>query len=127
MRPRSGNSTSALLQRELGEAPVLLVGLAVEHPLVGPQQVERGEDHAGGGHDRPPAGGEERADEDEELADEAVEPGHADRRQHHDREHGGEDRRHLLEAVQLGDLAGVAALVDHADEEEQRAGARRRG
>ena len=37
-----------------------LVGLAVEHPLVGPQQVEGGEDHAGGGDHRPPAGGEER-------------------------------------------------------------------
>ena len=28
----------------------------------------------------------------------------------------------LLEALELGDLAGVAALVDHPDEEEQRAG-----
>ena len=28
----------------------------------------------------------------------------------------------LLQALELGDLAGVAALVDHADEEEQRAG-----
>ena len=35
---------------------------------------------------------------------------------------GGEDRRHRLDALQLGDLAGVAALVDHPDEEEQRAG-----
>ena len=60
--------------------------------------------------------------QDQELADEAVEAGHADRRQHHQHEHRGEDRRHLLEALQVGDLAGVAALVDHADEEEQGAG-----
>jgi hypothetical protein len=54
-------------------------------------------------------------------------PGHADRAEHHDHEHAGEDRGHLLQALQLGDLAGVAALVDHADEEEQRAGADDRG
>ena len=34
----------------------------------------------------------------------------------------GEDRRHLLQAPQRGDLAGVAALGDHADQQEQRAG-----
>ena len=112
----------ALAPAQVGHRGVGLVGLAVEDPLVGPQQVDGGEDDAGGGHHRPPAAGEERADEDEELADEAVEPGQADRRQHHDGEHAGQDRRHLLQAAELGDLAGVAALVDHADEEEQGAG-----
>ena len=34
----------------------------------------------------------------------------------------GEDRRHLLQALELGDLVGVAALVDEADQEEQGAG-----
>ncbi len=69
---------------ELAEAHVLhgqvvLAGLAVEHPLVGPQQVEGGEDHAAGGDDRPPLGGEVRARQHEELADEAVEAGQPDR------------------------------------------------
>ena len=39
-------------------------------------------------------------EQDQELADEAVEAGDADRREHHDREHAGEDGRHLLEAVE---------------------------
>ena len=49
-------------------------------------------------------------------------PGSADRRQHHHGEHAGHDRRRLLQALELGDLPGVAALVDHPDEEEQGAG-----
>ena len=53
----------ALAPRELGERLVGFVGLAVEHPLIGPQQVERGEDHAGGRRHRPPPRREERADQ----------------------------------------------------------------
>ena len=34
----------------------------------------------------------------------------------------GQDRGRLLQALERGDLAGVAPLVDHADEEEQGAG-----
>ena len=49
-------------------------------------------------------------------------PGQADRAEHHDGEHAGEDRRRLLQALERGDLAGVAAVVDHPDEEEQGAG-----
>ena len=64
----------------------------------------------------------ERPDEDEELADESVEPGHTDRREHHDREPGGEDRGDRLDALERADLAGVAALVDPADQDEQCAG-----
>ena len=109
IRPRNGSRTRPSLHLQLGERLVLLVGLAVEHPLVGPQQVERGEDHADRGDDRPPAGGEERADQDQELADEPVQAGHADRRQHDDHEAGGEDRRDLLDAVELGDLSGCGA------------------
>ena len=122
MSPSSGAITRPSCQVSSGKAGVLLVGLAVEHPLVGPQQVERGEDHAGGGDHGPPAAGEERTDQDQELAGEAVEAGQTDRAQHHDGEHGGEDRRRLLEALEGGDLPGVAAVVDHPDEEEERAG-----
>ena len=101
---------------------VVLVGLAVEHALVGPQQVEGGQDHPDGRDDRPPPAGEEGADEDEELAGEAVEAREPDRAEHHEREHAGEDRRRPLEALERRDLAGVAPLVDHPDEEEERAG-----
>ena len=94
----------------------------MEHALVRPQQVHGGEDHARGRHDRPPPTADEGADEDEELADEAVEAGQADRRQHHQHEHAGEDRGDLLESSEVGDLAGVAALVDHPDEQEEGAG-----
>jgi len=41
----------------------------------------------------PPPMGYEGADEDEELADEAVEPGHPDRGEHGQREHAGQDGR----------------------------------
>ena len=112
----------ALAPGQVGHVGVVLVGLAVEDALVGPQQVEGGEDHAGGRHHRPPAAGEERADQDEELADEAVEAGQADRAEHHQREDAGQDRRRLLQALEGGDLPGVAAVVDHADEEEEGAG-----
>ena len=55
MSPSSGAMHQALRPGEVGRLGVVLVGLAVEHPLVGPQQVEGGEDHAGGGDDGPPA------------------------------------------------------------------------
>ena len=117
----------AFARSDLGERAVGVVELAVEHPLVRPQQVHRGEDHAGRGDDGPPPRREERADQDEVLADEPVEPGQADRRQHHDHEPGGEDRGDALDAAQLGDLAGVPAFVDPADEEEQRRRSTARG
>ena len=98
------------------------VGLAVEHPLVGPQQVDGGQDHPDGAHHRPPAVGDERAEEDEELPHEAVEPGQADRREHDHGEDGREQRRRLLDAAHVGDETGVAALVDHPHQEEEGAG-----
>ena len=101
---------------------VVTLDRAVEHPLVGPEQVHGGEDDAGRGDHRPPLAGQERADEDQELADEPVQPGQADRAEHDHQEDEGHDRGDLLEAAELGDLPGVAALVDHPDEEEQGAG-----
>ena len=64
-QPDERQQHEALLQRRArANVAVVVVGLAVEHPLVGPQQVQRGEDHAGRGDDGPPPGGEERADQD---------------------------------------------------------------
>ncbi len=106
----------------VGLVEVGLGGLAVEHPLVGPQQVEGGEDHAGGGGHGPPLRGEVGAGEDHELAHEAVEAGQADRGQHHQGEHAGQEGRSLLHARHGADLVGVAALVDHPEQEEQGTG-----
>ena len=44
----------AFLDTQFRELCVGLVRLAVEDPLVRPKQVERSQDHAGGGHDSPP-------------------------------------------------------------------------
>ena len=44
----------AFLDTQFRELRVVLVRLAVEDTLVGPEQVERSEDHAGSCHDGPP-------------------------------------------------------------------------
>ncbi len=62
------------------------------------------------------------AEQDQELADEAVGARQADRRQRHDEEERGEHRRNAPQAAVLGDHARVAALVDEADEQKQRTG-----
>ena len=97
MRPTSGTITRLLGELEVGEVRVGLVGLAVEDPLVGPEQVERGDDHAGGGDHRPPPRWATNVPRRiEELTDEAVEAGQADRRQHDHGEDAGEHGRRLL-------------------------------
>ena len=123
MRPSSGAMTSALAPREVGQVGVRVVGLAVEDPLVGPEQVERGEDHARWRPRRPTS--DAVRNEPRRMRNsptKPLRPGRPIEVSIDDREDAGQDRRRLLEAVELGDLAGVAALVDHADEEEQRAG-----
>ena len=62
------------------------------------------------------------AEQRQELADEPGEAGQADRRERRGDEQAAEDRDAPSRALEVGDLAGVAALVEHADEEEQRAG-----
>ena len=64
----------------------------------------------------------ERADQHEELADEAVRARNADAAERDDREHRREHRHDARDAAVGLDQARVPALVDHADEEEQRAG-----
>ena len=72
--PSSGTTTTtsrSVTSRILAFSPV---GLAGERALERPEQVDRGEDHAGRRDDRVPAVREERAEQREELADE---PGEA--------------------------------------------------
>ena len=51
-----GQQRQAFAELQIGEVGVLLtIRRAMEDPLIGPEQVERGEDHARGRYDRPPA------------------------------------------------------------------------
>ena len=62
-------------------------------------------------------------DEDQELTDEAVQPGDTDRGQHHDGEDAGQHRRPVLQAAQMSRTENVSEPpVDHRDEQEQRRG-----
>ena len=63
------------------------------------------------------------AAEDEELADEAVEAGQAERAEQRDAHEPGEDRRGLAQAAEVVDAAQAAgAELDHGDEPEERGG-----
>src|SRR5215813_328551 len=109
-----------LAHGEVEEPSVLLVrDLAEEHALVHPQQVDGGEDDAGGGEHRGDPAPLERAHEDEELAHEPVEAGEPDGREHDDHEERAERGHHLPDPPELLDEPRVAALVDHAHEEEE--------
>jgi hypothetical protein len=66
----------------------------------------------------PPVGRRPGSEEDQELADEAVQAGQADRREGRDEEEGRRDRNDARDAAVRLDLARVAPLVEHPDEEE---------
>ena len=87
-----------------------------------PEQIRRRDDHGRRRDHREERLRAEGADEHEELADESVRPRHADAAQRDDREQRREHRHHARDAAVDVDQARVPALVDHADEEEQRAG-----
>ena len=102
---------------------VLLVGdFAEDHALVHPQHVGGAEHHAAGGDGAEHLIEAEAAEQNEELADKAVEARQADRRQHDDQEADRVDRQHFPEPAVLGDQARVSALVDHANQKEERPG-----
>src|SRR5258708_20886717 len=114
--------------RGVGERAVFLYGdFAEENALVGPEQIAGGENDAGGGPGGPVPVHLEGAEEDEEFADEAIKHGQAERRYRHEEEEGGELGHGRREAAVLGDFKGVAAVVEHAEEDEQRAGGNRVG
>ena len=106
--------------------PSVLQG-ALERALVGPEHVDGAEDHADDRDRGQHPVDREGAEQHEELADEVVEPGQADRRQHRDHVGAREPRRDLHDAAEVGDLARVRALVEHAEHEEQHARAEARG
>ena len=123
---RDGHDLAAVHVRE---ALVLVAGdRAEEHLLDRTEHVERSEDDAERRADGLDAGdvtelvGREGARDDEELADEPVQAGDADARHRRDDEERGVDRHRLRETAKVVEHARVAAVVDDADEEEERAG-----
>jgi hypothetical protein len=111
-----------LARAEIDEARVFLVGhRPVVDPLEHPQHVRRREDDAGcreGGHPRIPL---ERAEQNQELADEPVESRQPDRRERDDEKRGDQMRHHVLQPAVLGDEPRVAPIRQHADDQEERA------
>ena len=105
----------------------VVVELAVEDALDHPEHVGRGEDDAGGGEDGPAGVMRDTrlhaTGEDEELADEAVEHGQADDRECGDDEHGHHPRKFCGEAAVIAHVVGAVALVEEAEEHEERAAA----
>src|SRR5713101_8103114 len=116
-----GEEDPSFAGRGVRQGAVFLDGdFAEEDALVGPQQVAGGENHAGGGPSRPSPMGLIGAEEDEEFADEAIEHGQPQRRERDEEKEGGELGHWGGEAAVLGNLEGVAAVVEHADEQEER-------
>ena len=93
----------------------------MEHSLICPQQIHGGQDHARSSSHCPPAIRLKCAQQDQKLPDKAVQPRQPDGRQHHHHEHARHQRHASLQTAQLGDLAGVATLVDEPHQKEQRA------
>ena len=123
-RTTSGTRTAASRARQVRQASVLRVrDLAVEHALHHPEDVGRGQDHA---RARPPprSAGLKRpgAHQDQELAHEAVEAGHRDRGQADQQEQRREPGHDASCSPPNSAMsAGVAAVVEHAHHEEERA------
>ena len=95
----------------------------VVHALEHPQHVGGRQNHTGGGacgHARIPP---EYAEQNQELADEPVQARQPNRRERDDQERSDQMRHDSLEAAELGDEARVAAIREHADDQEQAAGA----
>ena len=101
--------------------------VAVEDALDHPEHVGRGEDDAGGGEHGPARvmrdGGLHAAGEDEELADEAVEHGQADDGECGDDEDGDHPGKLCGESAVVAHVVGAVALVEDAEEHEERAAA----
>ena len=110
-----------------GDVGGVVVEVAVEDALDHPEHVGGGEDDAGGGEHRPAGvvrdGGLHAAGEDEELADEAVEHRQADDRERCDDEEGDHPGKLCGEAAVVAHVVGAVALVEDAEEHEERSAA----
>src|SRR5437667_469107 len=99
-----GHEQGPLAGREVTKTAVRLMGDRPEDdPLVQPEQVDRREDDPGGCERGEPRVRLERPDQDEELADETVQPRQPQRREHDDQEQRREGGYHVPEAAEVRD------------------------
>ncbi len=95
---------------------------AEHHALVEPEKIRGAEHNAERRPGSPGFTDIEDALQNGEFADEAVEQRHAEGAEADDQINCREIRHGRGQAAEFGDQARVAALVEHADDEEQRAG-----
>ena len=113
-----------LARRQIRHRRVLLVAhRSVVDALKHPEHVGGRQHDAGRGERRQARVPAERAEQNQELADEPVQSGQADRRQRDDQERGDQVRHDLLQAAVLRDQPRVPPVRQHADDEEEAAGA----
>jgi len=94
---------------------------AVKDPLVKREQENRRREQTETGERRRAGIEAEHAAENQKLADEAVESGQPERREHRQTAESGKDRRHGAQAAEFVQPAFTArARLEHADAEEQR-------
>ena len=123
-RDQQGSQVGHLAGVEVFQGDVgLVLERAEHHALEAPEHVGRAEDDAADGDHRGDRGVLERAEQHHELSDEPVQAGKADGAEAHHHEHKRKLGDGLGETTVLGDHPGVTALVEHAHQEEQRAGA----
>ena len=100
---------------------------AGEDALQRPQEQRGGDQDAGDGDRGGNGGGGEAAGEDLELGDEPGQAGQAEAAERGDRGHRGEHRRRAGQAGVDVHVVGAAPVVQHAGQQEQRAGEQARG
>ena len=94
----------------------------VEEPLHQPQHVGRAQNHAQRGGNRPAAADAGKgAGENDELADKAAQHGQPDHGQRGNDKKRGRARQFAGQSAIGVDLAGCVAVVEHAQQQEQRA------
>ena len=112
-----------LVPRDLGHGSILFFrDRAEENALHEPQEIDRSEDHSRRRDNRCGRMGLERSGQDQEFADEAIQSRQADRREHGDHEERRIKRHRGRQAAVVRQHASVPALVDHSDQQEERAG-----
>src|SRR5262245_10534065 len=98
---------------------------APDHPGGHVKHVNRAEDDSEcgeGAEGNAEVWGSEGAEDGEKLGDEAIQAGKANAAEREEDEEEGHDGHPARQAGKLVDVAGVVAVVDHADDKEEGAG-----
>ncbi len=113
---------SVLARRGVRQRAVFLDrDLTERHALIRPQQIDGGQNGAARGPRGPLMVALENSDQDQELADESVERRQRERRERDEQEEGHQYGHRCRKTAVLLDFVRVAAVVKHADGEEERA------